>query len=120
MELGATMEFRVRRGGSSWRRRPPFIVGGQFQPLPTTQPAAHGTTAPQARYYRTGMRYYYGGLRYYREHGTGQARQKGAPTGRGRSADAVLPRPRAVLLQGRHGPGLVGTEVKNYTRAYLR
>ena len=50
---------------------PPFYSGEQFQPLPTTQPATHGTTAPQARYYRTGLRYYRGGPRYY--HGRDRA-----------------------------------------------
>ena len=43
-----------------------------------------------------------------------------ARTGHGRTAGAVLPRPCAVLPQGTHSPGTVGTDVKNYIRFYLR
>ena len=38
MELGATMELRVGRGESSWRRRPPFIVGDNSNRCPPLSP----------------------------------------------------------------------------------
>ena len=46
--------------------------------------------------------------------------KKGARTGRGRIAGAVLPRPYAVLPQGNHRPGTIGIYVKNYICDYLR
>ena len=69
MELGATMELGDGRGSQLGEEDTPFIVKGQFQPLPTTQPVTRGTTAPQERYYRTDLRYYHGGPRYYRGRG---------------------------------------------------
>ena len=43
-----------------------------------------------------------------------------AQTGRGRTAGAVLPWPYAVLPQGNHMPGTIGTDVNNYIHDYLR
>ena len=43
-----------------------------------------------------------------------------AHTGCGRTAGAVLPRIRTVLPHGRHSPGTVSTDVKNYIRDYIR
>ena len=69
MELGAIMEFRVRRGSQLEEEDTPYIVNRQIQPLSTNQPATYDTTAKDKRYYRKGSRYYHGGPPYYRCYG---------------------------------------------------
>ena len=108
MELGATMELRDGRGESSWRRRPPFIVGEQIQPLSTY-------SARDPRYYRTRQAVLPQGLTVLpwraavlplQRQGLVQARAAKAESGT--AADAVLPLPLAVLPQGQDGLGWEG------------
>ena len=87
-----------------WGRRLPFIGGGKSNRYAPTQPAQRGTTVPEARYYRRGTRHYRRAPRYYRTRSRDQNSPKCTKAEGGSTAGVVLPRPLAVLPQGRGCP----------------
>ena len=135
MELGATMELGGGRGKSTRRRRLPFIVEEQIQPLSTNSACA-------ARYYHTRGAVLPQGhavLPHLRRGTTAGARGTTAEP-RGTTAHAAETktathalRQRAVVLLARYYrtplryyrkagavQGWEGTDIKNYIRGYFR
>ena len=121
MELGATMELRVGRGGRLGEEDTPYIVVGQIQPLSTNPACA-------ARYYRARDAVLPHGHAVLpqspavlppEQHKPGQPKRTEAEGGR--TVGAVLPLPLAVLPQGRDIPNFGKVQTyKKYIRGNFR
>ena len=98
MELGATMEFRVGRGGQLEVGGAPFIVKEEIQPLSTYTSLRHAVLPLQERGTTARPR----GTTV-RDHGSSAvaAETRTCLTKSSTSASVVLPLPLAVLPQGR-------------------